>query len=269
VFHDGLGSVVQTETTSSHPTWWNLFNYDSFGNNSGPNYTNLDSLRFQYTGRENDIETGLYYNRARYYDPSVGRFLSEDPSGLTGDSDSYRYVANSPTNLVDPSGLQGVLGNNPNPQISGGDLKAFNGALADAKKAACDASCDGALQDYKIKSLAALVAQMAANINVFDGRKSTYPLRKETVASFLKKGTAGAVSFTNVELTYLGDYFFNPRVIDNMSQHPALILLHESVHEFGHLSDEDFGGSSRLSEKIAEKCFPILKSLKRLGDLTH
>lgn len=39
---------------------------------------------FQYTGREFDTETGLYYYRARYYDPSTGRFLSEDPIGFSG-----------------------------------------------------------------------------------------------------------------------------------------------------------------------------------------
>jgi uncharacterized protein RhaS with RHS repeats len=37
---------------------------------------------FQYTGRDNDSETGLYYYRARYFDPRVGRFISEDPLGV-------------------------------------------------------------------------------------------------------------------------------------------------------------------------------------------
>ncbi len=107
VFQDGLGSIVQTETTSTHPTWWDLFNYDSFGNNAGSNYTNLDNLRFQYAGREHDSETGLYYNRARYYDPTVGRFLSEDPIQFGGGRNFYRYVGNAPNNLIDPMGLSG------------------------------------------------------------------------------------------------------------------------------------------------------------------
>jgi len=42
---------------------------------------------------------------ARWYDPTVGRWLSEDPSGLTVDADPYRYVGNDPTNGTDPSGL--------------------------------------------------------------------------------------------------------------------------------------------------------------------
>lgn len=50
---------------------------------------------------------GLYYMRARYYDPSVGRFISEDPLGFEGgDVNLYAYVQNNPVNLIDPHGLQ-------------------------------------------------------------------------------------------------------------------------------------------------------------------
>ena len=49
---------------------------------------------------------GLYYMRARYYDPSVGRFISEDPLGFGGgDVNLYAYVQNNPVNEVDPDGL--------------------------------------------------------------------------------------------------------------------------------------------------------------------
>jgi len=60
---------------------------------------------YAYTSREFDDED-LYYYRARYYDPSTQRFLSEDPIGYnSGDFNFYRYVANNPNNLNDPSGL--------------------------------------------------------------------------------------------------------------------------------------------------------------------
>jgi RHS repeat-associated protein len=59
----------------------------------------------QFTGRENDA-TGLYYYRARYYDPHSQRFLSEDPLGFGGgDVNLYAYVQNRPTQLTDPLGL--------------------------------------------------------------------------------------------------------------------------------------------------------------------
>ncbi len=60
---------------------------------------------YVYTGREYDADD-LYYYRARYYDPTIKRFLGEDPIGfLAGDANFYRYVSNHPTNAVDPSGL--------------------------------------------------------------------------------------------------------------------------------------------------------------------
>jgi len=78
--------------------------YDSFGNNISTTGTGGD--RFGFTGREHDAALNLYYNRARFYDPATGRFLSKDPIGFSaGDMNLYRYVNNSPTNGTDPSGL--------------------------------------------------------------------------------------------------------------------------------------------------------------------
>ena len=58
----------------------------------------------QYTGREQDSESGLYYYRARYYDPEMGRFISEDPIGFKGGVNFYAYVGNNPLIYNDPSG---------------------------------------------------------------------------------------------------------------------------------------------------------------------
>jgi len=67
---------------------------------------------FGYTGRDWDVDAGLQYNRARWYDPAQGRWLIQDPIGFDGgDANLYRYVGNGPTNATDPSGLaSGVLG---------------------------------------------------------------------------------------------------------------------------------------------------------------
>jgi RHS repeat-associated protein len=59
----------------------------------------------RYAAREIDTETGLYYMRARYYLPKLGRFMSEDPIGLAGGGNPFVYVHNNPVALVDPSGL--------------------------------------------------------------------------------------------------------------------------------------------------------------------
>ena len=61
---------------------------------------------YGYTGREYDKETGLQYNRARYYDPKLGRWISQDPMSFdAGDTNLYRYVGNEVTTNTDPSGL--------------------------------------------------------------------------------------------------------------------------------------------------------------------
>ena len=79
--------------------------YDPFGNitiETHPGYGN----RYKFAGREYDATTGLYYNRARYYDPTTGTWTSPDPLGFAaGDANLYRYVGNGPTDGTDPSGL--------------------------------------------------------------------------------------------------------------------------------------------------------------------
>lgn len=62
--------------------------------------------RFTFAGREYDSETGLYYLRNRYYDPTQGRFLSPDPLGFWGGINLYAYCFNNPVNFIDPFGLK-------------------------------------------------------------------------------------------------------------------------------------------------------------------
>jgi RHS repeat-associated protein len=101
-FHaDGLGSIASlTDSTGNVAA---SYVYDSFGNLTASAGTITSP--FQYTGREFDSESGLYYFRARYYDPTVGRFLSEDPSRFSGGINFYAYAGNSLINFADPSGL--------------------------------------------------------------------------------------------------------------------------------------------------------------------
>ncbi|MBK6780624.1 MAG: RHS repeat-associated core domain-containing protein [Gemmatimonadetes bacterium] len=63
-------------------------------------------VRYHFAGREYDGESGLYYMRARYYDPALGRWISEDPIGIAGGLNVYAYAGNDPVNLTDPSGLE-------------------------------------------------------------------------------------------------------------------------------------------------------------------
>ncbi len=100
---DVLGSIIAITNSAGQVV--QRYEYDSFGNityQQDPNFIQP----YTYTGREYDEESGLYYYRARYYDPKIGRFISEDPIGLAGgDINYFSYVGNNPVNEIDPMGL--------------------------------------------------------------------------------------------------------------------------------------------------------------------
>jgi len=80
------------------------YSYDAFGERTQT--IALASQDYGFTGREYDAETGLYYFRARHYDPELGRFLQSDPLGFAaGDLNLYAYTWNDSANWSDPSGL--------------------------------------------------------------------------------------------------------------------------------------------------------------------
>jgi RHS repeat-associated protein len=91
------GSV--TDLTDSSGSVAASYSYDAFGvpTSAPPAVTNP----FTYTGREYDAKSGLYYNRARYYEPTTGSFLSQDPI-RTGQP--YAYAGGDPADFSDPSG---------------------------------------------------------------------------------------------------------------------------------------------------------------------
>jgi len=97
---DGLGSIVSI--TDRNRSVVQSYEYDSYGMVK-PSTSFRNS--YTYTGREWDRETGLYYYRARYYDPMEGRFISKDPIGYNGGLNVYSYVGQNPINYKDPTGL--------------------------------------------------------------------------------------------------------------------------------------------------------------------
>jgi RHS repeat-associated protein len=102
---DALGSVIGlTDASGALQT---QYSYEPYGKatRSGAGTTNSQT----YTGREDD-GTGLYYYRARFYAPTLSRFIAEDPQELISDwSNPYRYAVDSPINVIDPTGEVGIF----------------------------------------------------------------------------------------------------------------------------------------------------------------
>ena len=99
---DGLGSIAKLTNAAGAVALTRQ--YDAWGN------LDADGIQpgYAFTGREwnGDFPIGLYYYRARYYDPKIGRFISEDPIGFGGGVNLYGYVEGRPTFFRDPYGLR-------------------------------------------------------------------------------------------------------------------------------------------------------------------
>jgi RHS repeat-associated protein len=100
---DALGSVLALADANGNLT--TQYSYDPFGNTTASGAMSANPS--QYTGRENE-GNGLYYLRARYYSPVLGRFVSEDPLRLGAGMNFYRYTGDDPVNNSDPYGLDPI-----------------------------------------------------------------------------------------------------------------------------------------------------------------
>ncbi len=96
---DGSGSVRQL--TNASQTVTDTYDYDAFGNKV--NSTGTTPNNYLYRGEQYDPDLGLYYLRARYYNPATGRFLNVDPMADDGQR-RYQYAAADPVDGMDPTG---------------------------------------------------------------------------------------------------------------------------------------------------------------------
>jgi RHS repeat-associated protein len=126
---DILGTVHDLIGNDGEPR--EHYTYDSFGSVVSGD-TSL--TRYLFTSREYDADTGLQYNRARWYDSETGRWVSEDPIGFAGgDANISRYAANNVTGTVDPSGLIPPGWERPLPGERGRPKEIWNPPLAKPK----------------------------------------------------------------------------------------------------------------------------------------
>ncbi len=99
---DALGTPLQLLSPNGQPRW--LAEPDDWAAVTNQRAVRGVTQPIRFQGQWHDEESGLYYNRHRYYDPEQGRYISQDPIGLNGGTNLYGYVTN-PTGMVDPLGL--------------------------------------------------------------------------------------------------------------------------------------------------------------------
>ncbi|HDX3030426.1 TPA: rhs element protein RhsC, partial [Escherichia coli] len=99
--HRGLPlALISTEGTTA---WY--AEYDEWGNQLNEENPHQLQQLIRLPGQQYDEESGLYYNRHRYYDPLRGRYITQDPIGLKGGWNFYQYPLN-PISNIDPLGLE-------------------------------------------------------------------------------------------------------------------------------------------------------------------
>ena len=114
---DHLGTPIAAHNAKGEAVW--TAEYEAWGRIR--NETVSDGLKanipFRFQGQYYDEESGLHYNRFRYYDPQIGRFISQDPIGFAGSDNFYEYALN-PIMWIDPYGLAPCKKKVANPRIN-------------------------------------------------------------------------------------------------------------------------------------------------------
>jgi len=190
--HDQVNSVIaETDHTGNVLT---TRAYTPFGTSSGG--TGNDAFSLGFTGREND-NSGLMYYRARYYDPSDGRFISEDPLGFEAGINFYAYVNNNPLNFNDPMGEDDFIftpGNSiPRVEVTGSGRFSVPRFFVDLSGVVAPAS----LQAARIAGSGSMGAVQPAGVsNSFINQQANFMAD----VSLLGRNPASSISFTRVAL---------------------------------------------------------------------
>ncbi|MCC7068143.1 MAG: RHS domain-containing protein [Burkholderiales bacterium] len=117
---DHLGTPIALTDRNHHVIW--AAKLDPWGNLEEEYNPNHIDQPIRLPGQHHDRETGLYYNRHRYYDPALGSYISQDPIGLRGGANKFIYPTDSLT-YFDPLGLEACIVNFPDYPIEYADGK--------------------------------------------------------------------------------------------------------------------------------------------------
>ncbi|EEW1993851.1 TPA: RHS repeat protein [Escherichia coli] len=213
--------------------------YDEWGNLLGETSAQQLQQPYRLPGQQYDEESGLYYNRNRYYDPLQGRYITQDPIGLRGEWNLYKYPLN-PVRFIDSLGLKFHVN---------GDPSDFNQAVEYLK------------QDSQMKETIDFLSSSEETINIeyIEGTNVRFNSNNMTIY-----WNSRASLFCSTEL-------------NSKSQSPALGLGHEFVHAQYYLLDKEnfMALLSRTDKKYENKeearVITIIESraAKTLGECTR
>ena len=225
--------MAEYDDTTNTTSVANHIVYDAFGSKQTETNAAIDTL-FGYTGRAFDEETGLQNNLNRWYDSTTGRWISDDPIGFAaGDANLYRYVGNSPTDLIDPTGNVGVTlsRKKPTSKIQVADLAGNTWII-------------GLSAAYEHTTI------FGGSGNWVKGCPwSTLTIRVTYIPSKAAKTTCGVVRLGTVKTTR--PIHWSMKGHENASSHDRAIITRNGRHW-----SVDHGSSQPLSERADKDVFP-------------
>ena len=246
---DGSGAIAATHT------------YDTFGNLAASAGSVVNP--FRYTAREWEPETGLYFYRARYYDPSGGRFLSEDPLLVELGTSLFAYAQSNPVTYADEDGQRKKAQRPPNLPLGTKKKywKPFQRGLDEALNRLKSGACEDFFSQWMCK----------------ESRPQGPEMIRETEYRFLKLPQGKRVAAQTTEDGYhvhmnIGGLFLKARNggillpdgtrldLGSRVNVQALILLHELGHQLRDITaftpDLDAATNAKHTLEVIHACFP-------------